>query len=117
MSPYCLHREPSVFPEPLTFNTGRWLTEEGSLIPEADLRNKWFWAFSSGARMCIGVHLANAEMLTLTAAIFRKYQTTVRDPDASPGITSRFEVFCDETMQKVLEHECWIDFVKLIPSV
>ena len=117
MSPYCLHREPSVFPEPLTFNPGRWLTEEGSLIPEADSRNKWFWAFSSGARMCIGMHLANAEMLTLTAAIFRKYQTTVRDPDASPGITSRFEIFCDETMQKVREHECWVDFVKLSPSV
>jgi cytochrome P450 len=117
MSPYCLHREPSVFPEPLTFNPGRWLTEGGSLIPEGDPRNKWFWAFSSGARMCIGMHLANAEMLTLTAAIFRKYQTTVRDPDASPGITSRFEIFCDETMQKVLEHECWINFVKLIPSV
>jgi hypothetical protein len=117
MSPYCLHREPSVFPEPLAFNPGRWLTEEGSLIPEADPRNKWFWAFSSGARMCIGMHLANAEMLTLTAAIFRKYQTTVRDLDASPGISSRFEIFCDETMQKVLEHECWIDFAKLIPSM
>jgi cytochrome P450 len=117
MSPYSLHREPSAFPEPLTFNPGRWLTEEGTLIPEADPRNKWFWAFSSGARMCIGMHLANAEMLTLTAAIFRKYQTTVRDPNASPGITSRFEIFCDESMQKVLDHECWVDFVKLIPSV
>jgi cytochrome P450 len=116
MSPYCLHREPSIFPDPLIFNPGRWLTKEGGLIPEADPRNKWFWAFGSGARMCLGIHLANAEMLTLTAAIFRKYQTTVRDPNASPGITSRFEIFCDETMLKVLEHECWVDFVKIAPS-
>jgi cytochrome P450 len=116
MSPYCLHREPTVFPDPLIFNPGRWLTEEGSLIAEADPRNRWFWPFSSGARMCIGMHLANAEMFTLTAAIFRNYQTSVRHPDVSPGITSRFEIFCDETMPKVLEHECWIDFVKMSPS-
>ena len=116
MSPYCLHREPSVFHNPLIFDPARWLTKEGSLIPEADPRNRWFWAFGSGARMCIGMHLANAEMFTLTAAIFRKYETKVRNPDASPGITSRFEIFCDETMPKVLEHECWIDFAKLTPE-
>lgn len=116
MSPYCLHREASIFPDPLVFSPGRWLTEGGSLIPESDPRNRWFWAFSSGARMCIGMHLANAEMLTLTAAIFRKYRTTVRDSNTSPGITSRFEIFCDETIPKVLEHECWIDFVKVAPS-
>jgi cytochrome P450 len=116
MSPYCLHRESSVFPDPLTFDPGRWLTEDDGLIPEADTRNRWFWAFGSGARLCIGIHLAHAEMFTLAAAIFRNYQTTVRDPDISPGITSRFEIFCDETMPKVLEHECWIDFVKIAPS-
>ena len=113
MSPYCLHREASVFPNPLVFDPSRWLTETGGLIPEADPRNKWFWAFSSGARMCVGMHLANAEMFTLAAAIFRNYETTVRDADASPGITSRFEIFCDETMPKVSEHECRIDFVKV----
>lgn len=116
MSPYCLHREPTVFPDPLVFNPGRWLSEEGSLIAEADPRNRWFWAFSSGARMCIGMHLANAEMFTLAAAIFRNYQTSVRDPDVSPGITSRYDIFCDDTMPKVLEHECWIDFAKFAPS-
>ena len=116
MSPYCLHREPSVFANPLIFDPARWLTKEGSLIPEADPRNRWFWAFGSGARMCIGMHLANAEMFTLTAAIYRKYETTVCDPNTSPGITSRFEIFCDETMPKVLEHECWIDFAKATPS-
>jgi cytochrome P450 len=116
MSPYCLHREPTVFPDPLIFDPGRWLTREGDIISEADPKNRWFWAFSSGARMCIGMHLANAEMSTLAAAIFRKYETTVRDSNASPGITSRYEVFCDETMPRVLAHECWIDFVKITPS-
>ncbi len=113
MSPYCLHREESVFPDPLAFNPDRWLTAEGMLLPESDPKNRFFWAFSSGARMCIGMHLANAEMLTLTATMYRKYKTYARRADTSPGITSRFEVFSDETMPKMEEHECWIDFVEI----
>jgi hypothetical protein len=117
ISPYCLHREPGIFPNPLHFDPERWLTDRGRLIPEADPRNRWFWAFSSGARMCIGMHLAHAEMSTLTAAVVRRYQTTARDPAASPGITSRSEIFHDETVQQVREHECWIDFVPLDHAV
>lgn len=110
MSPFCLHREDSIFPDPLTFKPERWLTPEGRLIPESDPKNRFFWAFSSGARMCIGMHLANAEMLTLITAIYRKYNTSARHPDTSPGITSRYEVFYDETASRMVEHECWIDF-------
>ncbi|KIW17638.1 hypothetical protein PV08_04833 [Exophiala spinifera] len=113
MSPFCLHRDETVFPSPLHFNPERWLTDSGALVPEADLRNRYFWAFSSGARMCIGMHLANAEMLTLVAALYREFRTSTKHPDTSPGITSRFEVFFDETMPKMVEHECWIDFASL----
>lgn len=110
MSPYCLHRQESVFPEPHVFKPERWLAEDGSLLPESAAQNKWFWAFSSGARMCIGLHLANAEMLMLIAAVYRQYTTSARHPDTTPGITSRYEIFSDETMDKMKEHECWIDF-------
>ncbi|KAJ9622990.1 hypothetical protein H2204_011334 [Knufia peltigerae] len=110
MSPFCLHRDETVFPSPLQFKPERWLTDSGALLPEADLRNRYFWAFSSGARMCIGMHLANAEMLTLVAALYREFRSSTKLPDTSPGITSRFEVFFDETMPKMVEHECWIDF-------
>ena len=114
MSPFCLHRDESVYPAALTFKPDRWLTDMGVLIPESDLRNRCFWAFSSGARMCIGMHLANAEMLTLLAALYRKYTTSAKHPDTSPGITSRFEVFGDETMPKLEEHQCYIHFARLV---
>ncbi|KAI1614357.1 putative benzoate 4-monooxygenase cytochrome P450 [Exophiala viscosa] len=115
MSPFCLHRDEAVFPDPLSFRPERWLTPGGgTLVPESDLKNKYLWAFSSGARMCIGMHLANAEMLTMLAALYRKYSTTAKHPDTSPGITSRFEVFYDENAPKMEEHECWIDFKKLV---
>ncbi|KAL2435302.1 hypothetical protein ABEF95_015292 [Exophiala dermatitidis] len=117
ISPYTLHRDPKVFPSPLSFQPERWLIHDDAtgattLVPESDLRHRYFWAFSSGARMCIGMHLAFAEMTTLVTAVYRQYRTVARNPDTSPAITSRFEVFYDESAPKIQEHECWIEFVK-----
>lgn len=46
--------------------------------------------------------LAMAEMTTLLAAIYRRYSTSeyARQRGTSPVITSRFEVFYDETLPK-----------------
>lgn len=65
--------------------------------------------------MCIGMHLAMAEMACLVAALYREYKTKLREGDEmiTPGITSRFECFYDETMPEMREHECWIDFEKI----
>lgn len=54
---YSLHRNPEVFPEPETWEPRRWLKDENS---SADLeeRRRWFWAFGSGGRMCVGSNLA-----------------------------------------------------------
>lgn len=54
---YSLHRNPSVFPDPETWEPKRWLKDVNS---PADLeeRKRWFWAFGSGGRMCIGSNLA-----------------------------------------------------------
>ncbi|KAJ5557130.1 hypothetical protein N7494_001045 [Penicillium frequentans] len=105
MSPYSLHRNAEVFKDPLRFNPDRWLDASAEM-------KRWFWPFSSGGRMCIGMHLAMAEMTTLVAAIYRKYRTTTKgDFDVvSPGITGRYEVFYDETCHGMREHECQIQF-------
>ncbi|KAF2642621.1 cytochrome P450 [Massarina eburnea CBS 473.64] len=108
VSPYTLHRNADVFPQPLEFKPERWLGELGDVVE----MKKWFWAFSSGGRMCIGLHLAMAEMTTFIAALYRKYRSSEqeRQKGVSPGITSRFEVFYDEAFERVKEHECWINF-------
>lgn len=48
------------------------------------------------------ISLAMAEMTTLLAAIYRRYSTSEykRQRGTGPVITSRFEVFYDETLPK-----------------
>ncbi|CAN8096441.1 unnamed protein product [Discula destructiva] len=106
MAPYSLHRNPDVFKEPLTFNPDRWLSAEAAEL------NRWFWAFASGGRMCVGIHFAMAEMTTLTSAIYRRYKTSPAPgyDNITPGITSRFEVFQDDQAPQMKEHHCLIKF-------
>jgi unspecific monooxygenase len=52
---YSLHRNTEVFPEPELWKPERWLDANQF---EKDEMMRWFWAFGSGGRMCIGNHLA-----------------------------------------------------------
>lgn len=100
MAPYSLHRNPDIFPDPLKWDPERWLTDDTARLMEM---KKWWWAFSSGGRMCIGMHLAMAEMVALVPAIYRLYETSIKEgfEGVTPGITSRFEVFYDERIEKM----------------
>lgn len=53
---YSLHRNAEVFPEPETWQPKRWLKPHDS--PEMEEMRRWFWAFGSGGRMCVGSNLA-----------------------------------------------------------
>lgn len=54
IAPYSLHRNADIFEDPLSFKPERWIAREGYEDELAKL-NRWFWAFSSGGRMCIGL--------------------------------------------------------------
>jgi len=78
--PYTLHRNATVFPDPESFVPVRWLSTHTS---EAQLRemHRWFWAFGSGGRMCIGSHLAVQEIKLLVATIYGNYTTEIVDDE------------------------------------
>ncbi|KIX04208.1 uncharacterized protein Z518_07762 [Rhinocladiella mackenziei CBS 650.93] len=78
--PYGLHRNEAVFPEPEMFNPFRWLP---SHTPEEHLKemHRWFWAFGSGGRMCIGSHLATQEIKLIVAAIYSNWTTEIVDDE------------------------------------
>lgn len=58
--PYTLHRRADVFPEPEAWKPERWL--EASEEQKAEM-GRWFWAFGSGGRMCIGSNFAMQGMI------------------------------------------------------
>lgn len=52
---HCLHRNSEVFPNPEEWRPERWLDAKKEVHDEM---MRWFWAFGSGGRMCIGRHFA-----------------------------------------------------------
>lgn len=57
-SAYSLHRNVSVYPYPDAWDHTRWLDNPSQSAEAKRERDRWFWAFSSGGRMCIGSNFA-----------------------------------------------------------
>jgi len=56
---HSVHRNAEVYPEPDKFDHTRWLDDENTYTEEQRKeRDRWFWAFSSGGRMCVGSNFA-----------------------------------------------------------
>ncbi|KAJ9150018.1 Cytochrome P450 oxidoreductase [Pleurostoma richardsiae] len=74
ISPWVLHRNPEVFPEPNTFKPERWIIGEG--CPDEDhlkLMNRCFFAFGHGAHTCSGKHISIMEITKLVPSILLRY--------------------------------------------
>ncbi|KAJ6098162.1 hypothetical protein N7499_002536 [Penicillium canescens] len=69
---YSLHRDPSIFPDPNSFNPERWEN------PSKEMKDASL-PFGGGARICLGIHLARMELRMATALFFRAL------PDARPS--------------------------------
>ncbi|KAF6836509.1 cytochrome p450 [Colletotrichum musicola] len=77
---YALHRNEKVFPNPDTWDHARWLESETDEEQRREM-NRYFWAFGSGGRMCIGSNFAMNEMKLITAAIWSNFTTYIVDDD------------------------------------
>ncbi|KAK7518827.1 cytochrome P450 monooxygenase-like protein [Phyllosticta citriasiana] len=86
---WSLHRNAEVFPQPEQWLPERWLDADGNLLTADGTDGgggegfrdmmRWFWAFGSGGRMCIGSHLAVYQIKCIVAAIYSNYETRVVD--------------------------------------
>lgn len=63
MTTLAVHTNEEVFPEPWDFKPERWIGEEGKRLQKYQL------AFGRGARKCLGINVANAEILLAIAAL------------------------------------------------
>ncbi|RAL66792.1 hypothetical protein DID88_007575 [Monilinia fructigena] len=72
-----VHTDENIFPDPWTFRPERWIGPDGLE------RKKYQMAFNKGARNCIGINLAHAEMFLALAAVARYemsiFETDIRD--------------------------------------
>ncbi|KAG9241457.1 trichodiene oxygenase [Calycina marina] len=68
MTTILLHTDPAIYPEPSNFNPDRWMH-----LNERENLGKVFAPFSRGSRMCIGMHLAWAEMYLIVASLVQKF--------------------------------------------
>ncbi|KAK3349932.1 cytochrome P450 [Lasiosphaeria hispida] len=89
---YGLHRDKEVFPDPERWDHRRWLPS-GVSEDDRKKRNRQFWAFSSGGRMCIGSNFAMHEMKLVVAAVYSNYTSTIVDDEGmaqqTDGYTGR----------------------------
>ncbi|WP_082319764.1 cytochrome P450 [Streptomyces afghaniensis] len=68
-SPYLLHHDPALFPDPHRFLPDRWLPEEAVAVPPGAMI-----PFGAGSRKCIGETLALTEATVAVAFIARHWR-------------------------------------------
>lgn len=95
-SAFCLHRNEAVFPNAEKWMPERWLQnpsqEEAQEKARLQEQLRWFWAFSSGGRMCIGSHLAMAQMKAITATLIACFDVVRAAPLKDTAGAEPFEL-------------------------
>ena len=74
-SRHALHRNEKYWPEPEEFRPSRF--DESVVKVEELIRQGCYVPFGSGPRVCIGRHLAMAEMMMIAAGILQKFEVRV----------------------------------------
>ena len=75
---YSLHRNSDVFPDPESWRPERWLVDEVGK-EKIDEMMKWFWAFGSGGRMCVGSNFAMMDLKLVVASLYTNFRTVIAD--------------------------------------
>ncbi|KAF2849838.1 cytochrome P450 [Plenodomus tracheiphilus IPT5] len=75
-----LHRNEDVYERASEWRPERWMhLETLDAEKRKDMESRWFWAFGSGGRMCVGSHLAVYQMKYIVAALYSNYSTHIID--------------------------------------
>ncbi|MBZ4417376.1 cytochrome P450 [Myxococcus sp. RHSTA-1-4] len=69
ISPWTLHRQPDLWPDPERFDPDRFSPERAAGRPRMA-----YLPFGAGQRLCIGTHFAMMEMVLLLAQVLRRYR-------------------------------------------
>ncbi|KAF7596015.1 hypothetical protein BBP40_003795 [Aspergillus hancockii] len=75
---YSLHQNEEVYEDAKKWNPYRWINAAST---EKTEMKKWFWAFGSGGRMCVGNWLALLELKLAVAGVYANFTTRVVDDE------------------------------------
>ena len=75
-SPYSIHMNPDVYPDPYTYNPDRYIGRPllaMSYAGSPDYENRDHYSYGAGRRICVGIHLAERTQWRLTARLLWAY--------------------------------------------
>ncbi|KAL1860709.1 hypothetical protein Daus18300_009052 [Diaporthe australafricana] len=94
-----MHTDPEIWgPDAKSFNPARWLG------PDAKQLERHIYAFSKGARQCIGINVAYAEIFITLAHLFRHFKMELKSKQLCTE---------DRFTQQVLAPGVLVDFKSL----
>ncbi|TDZ51685.1 Cytochrome P450 monooxygenase aflV [Colletotrichum trifolii] len=73
---WALHRNEKVFPKSDVWDYTRWLESETSEEQRKEMK-RYFWAFGSGGRMCVGSNFAMNGKLILSAGLLESFRSYI----------------------------------------
>ncbi|KAG8014728.1 Hydroxyacyl-coenzyme A dehydrogenase [Nibea albiflora] len=82
---WSVHRDPTVWDDPDTFNPARFLDDEGKL-----LRKECFIPFGIGRRVCMGEQLAKMELFLMVTSLLQAFRFRLPEGASPPNLHGRF---------------------------
>jgi len=91
-SPFVVHRDPAIYPEPARFDPERWSPERRASIPRHA-----YQPFGGGTRQCIGENFAWDEMTIILAEIAKRW-ALVSESGIVPRMVPRVTIHPDRVV-------------------
>ena len=76
INPWVLQHDPTVYPDPQTFNPERWLEATAEHLAAMD---RSFFAFGAGSRVCIGKNISYIELRKIIPELVREFDVSLPD--------------------------------------
>ncbi|KAI0854976.1 cytochrome P450 [Xylaria cubensis] len=102
VSTLVIHTDESLFPDPWTFDPDRWVPSNSASDATDMRRRRSMLSFMRGPRVCIGRHLANAEIAVLLAVMARWDMELFETDQDDVKFKHDYHVMCPELGSKGL---------------
>jgi len=107
-SSWQMHREPTIFPDPMKFSPERWLQSP----EESNRLNRYMVPFGKGSRMCVGMPLAYAEVYVMLGRLFWSFPEGLKVwSEGTAGVIGDYEDYFS-SYHPYAKREAWFRVVR-----